>query len=1229
MHINSDKNHPIHRLLANRIIILDGAYGTTIQKNDLSENDFRGNPFKNHPVDLKGNNDILCLSQPAIIRKIHDDYLAAGADIIKTNTFNANEISQEDYKTAEYVYDINKTAAEIAVNSVKSFSHRTPGRPRFVSGSIGPSNKTLSMSADVNDPAARSVSFEEMVKAYYPQIKGLLDGGADLLLVETIFDLLSAKAVLYAIDTCFADTGKSIPVMLSVTIIDKSGRTLSGQTMEAFWITTKQYDLLSVGINCSLGPKQMRPYIEILSRLSSKYVSLHPNAGLPNAFGGYDETPQEMGVVLKEYAENGFLNIVGGCCGTTSEHIAVLAELINGIPPRKIPEKNYITELSGLEPLSILPTSNFINIGERCNVAGSLKFARLIRENDFEQALQIAKNQVENGAQILDINMDDAMIDGEKAMTHFLNLVASEPEIAKVPLMIDSSSWNVILAGLKCIQGKCIINSISLKEGEEEFIMHAREAQRFGAAVIVMAFDEQGQADTLKRRIAICERAYRILTEKINFPPEDIILDPNIFAVATGIKEHNTYALDYFEAVKHIKKHLPHAKISGGVSNLSFSFRGNNDIREAMHSVFLYHAIQAGMDMAIVNAGQIPVYEDIPADVRLVIEDVLFNRHTDATEKLVDLAQSFKGSKEEKKTDLSWRANKTEERLVYALIHGITDFIAEDIEAARLEYQDPIRIIEGPLMNGMEKIGDLFGSGKMFLPQVVKSARVMKQAVAILTPYIEANKSAAGLSVKGKILLATVKGDVHDIGKNIVGIVLGCNNYEIIDLGVMAPAEKILQEAVNQKVDIIGLSGLITPSLHEMAHVASEMERLNFNMPLLIGGATTSRTHTAVKIEPGYSGGPVVYIPDASRTVPVISELLSKTKRPSFEKKIRDEYRQIRENYNQKLTSSSLVPLNEARKNNFKTDWTRDNPFKPSFTGIKSFNSFPLNEIRKRIDWSPFFKAWELKGTYPDILNHPDSGNEARKLYDDAEKLLDQIEQNNLLEAKGVIGFFPANSIQDDIEIYADESRTQVLATLHMLRQQIRKTNGKFNLSLADFIAPRDSDLIDYIGLFAVTTGLGLDKMVDNFEKHHDDYQSILAKAIADRLAEGFAERMHELVRKKYWGYQKDENLNNEDLIAENYQGIRPAPGYPACPEHSEKETLFKLLNATETTEIKLTESYAMLPAASVCGYYFAHPQSMYFGIGKIDRDQVNDYARRKGISLNQAEKLLSPNLGY
>lgn len=1225
----NDKEQILRKLFNQRILILDGAMGTMIQTYRLSEQDYRGQQFKNHPCDLKGNNDLLSLTQPQVISEIHAAYLQAGADIIETNTFNANGISQNDYQMVDLVYEMNLAAARLARDAAKAMTAKTPAQLRFVAGALGPTNRTLSMSSDVNDPGHRAVSFEQVVDGYYHQTRGLVDGGADVLLVETIFDTLNAKAALFAIEKYFEESGRRLPIMLSVTIVDQSGRTLSGQTLEAFWISVKPYKLFSVGLNCALGSKQMRPHIEELNGIAPVYVSLYPNAGLPNEFGGYDESPQQMAQILNEYAQNGFINMVGGCCGTTPEHIRHFAEAMTGIPPRVPPQIPPLTQFSGLEPLTILPTSNFINIGERCNVAGSKRFARLIREGNFEEALQVAREQVDNGAQILDINMDEALIDSEKSIQRFLNLLSAEPDIARIPIMLDSSNWAVINAGLKCLQGKSIINSISLKEGEEAFIEHARTAQRFGAAVIVMAFDEQGQADTLERRINICRRAYDILTEKIGFAASDIIFDPNIFAIGTGMEEHSRYAIDYLEATHWIKSNLPQARVSGGVSNLSFAFRGNDAVREAMHSAFLYHAIQAGMDMGIVNAGQITVYEEIPKDLLELVEDVLFNRRTDSVERLTAFAHQAQATEQVKAVELKWREESVESRLSHAMIKGIVYFIEQDAEEARQKYDDPLKVIEGPLMDGMNRVGDLFGSGKMFLPQVIKSARVMKKAVAYLTPFIEAQKRKAGLSAKGKILLATVKGDVHDIGKNIVGVVLGCNNYEIIDLGVMTPADKILETAIEKKVDIIGLSGLITPSLEEMVHVAREMTRLKINLPLLIGGATTSRTHTAVKIAPACTTGMVVHVQDASRAVSVVSDLLSEQKRSVIAAGIQTEYEQIRQQHALRVTAGSLIPLTEARQNKFSIDWKQSVIVPPNFTGVKVFTDFLLDEIIPRIDWKPFFSVWELKERYPEILSDPVTGREARRVFNDAQKLLKKIADEKLLTARAVIGLFPANSLGDDIEVYADDERQRVRTTLHTLRQQLSKTNERRNFALADFIAPRDSGLPDYIGAFVVSTGFGIERLLAQFDKEHNDYQAIMVKALADRLAEALAERLHELVRKEIWGYAVAEQWSDQEIIGEKYQGIRPAPGYPACPDHTEKELLFDLLKATESIGVTLTENFAMSPAASVCGYYFAHAQAQYFGLGKIARDQVQDYARRKGMDIGQVEKWLAANLGY
>ncbi len=1218
----------LHRILKKRIMILDGAMGTMIQRYQLQEEDYRGKRFADYSIDLKGNNDVLSLTRPDIITEIHRQYLTAGADIIETNTFNANGISLRDYHMVELVYELNLASARLARAAAESFTKAEPTQPRFVAGSIGPTNRTLSMSGKVQDPGAREVTFDEVSDAYYHQIRGLVDGGADLLLIETIFDTLNAKAALYAAEKYFSETGRRLPLMLSVTIIDQSGRTFSGQTLEAFWISMKPYDLFSVGLNCSMGPEQMRPYLQELSAMAGIYVSLYPNAGMPNPFGEYDETPGQMATILQEYAEEGWLNIVGGCCGTTPDHIRAFHTAVKNLKPRTLPEPAIQTQFSGLEALTILPTSNFINIGERCNVAGSRRFARLIKEENYEEAIRVARSQVENGAQILDINMDEALIDSKGAMVRFLNLLMAEPDIAKVPVMIDSSDWDVILAGLKCLQGKSIINSISLKEGEEIFKAHARQALLLGAAVLVMAFDEKGQADTVQRRVAICQRAYNILTAELNFPAEDIICDPNIFAIGTGIEAHQNYALDYIEATRIIKSRLPYVKISGGVSNLSFSFRGHNTIRKVMHSAFLYHAIQAGMDMGIVHAGQIMVYEDIPSDLRQYVEDLIFNRRPDATDRLIEFAESLEEITVSKEEELAWRTLPVQERMEYALVHGVIDYIEEDADEARKSLGDPLMVIEGPLMSGMGKVGDLFGSGKMFLPQVVKSARVMKKAVVFLQPFIEAQNKGRPKAAKGKILLATVKGDVHDIGKNIVGIVLSCNNYEIIDLGVMTPVDKILKTAIEKKADIIGLSGLITPSLTEMVHVAREMERQRLEVPLLIGGATTSRKHTAIKIAPAYSGNVVVHVKDASQAVPTVADLLHSKKKEALKRKIKKEYAALVKAYEQK-GQSKLIPIEQARKNAFQFEWGPYQPPRPRLIGTRRFEDFPLTDLIPYIDWSPFFKVWELKGTYPKIFEDKKVGPEAHRLFDDAQKLLKRISEQGLLRARGVIGLFPANRIGDDIEIYGDEKRTSTLATFHFLRQQMERNGRQPNFCLADFIAPREQGIEDYFGIFLVTAGLGIEKLIRSFEQNHDDYSAILTRALADRLAEAFAEKLHEMVRKEYWGYSPQEQLDLAGLLHESYQGIRPAPGYPACPDHTEKEILFQVLKADAPADIKLTESFAMQPAASVAGYYFSHPGSRYFGIGKIGPDQVADYARRKGISILTAERWLAPNLSY
>lgn len=1225
------------KLLTERILVIDGAMGTMIQRYKLTEKDFRGERFKDYPHDLKGNNDLLSITKPEIIKEIHREYFSAGADIIETNTFNANRISQADYKMQDLAYELNFESAKIAKEVAVEFNKKFSDKPHFVAGALGPTNKTLSLSPNVNDPGYRAVTFDEVAETYYTAAQGLIDGGADIILIETIFDTLNAKAAIYGIEKLLNERSLDIPVMISGTIVDQSGRTLSGQTVEAFLISVSHTkNLVSVGLNCALGAKQMRPFVEDLSNVSDKFLSVYPNAGLPNEMGGYDETPQTMATVLKDFLESGFVNIVGGCCGTTPDHIRKIAEIVKNHKPRIPNTQEQYLRLSGLEPLVLRPDSNFMNIGERTNVTGSKKFARLIRENNFDEALSVARDQVEGGAQVLDINMDEGLLDSEVVITKFINLLEAEPDIAKLPIMIDSSKWSVIEAGLKCLQGKGIVNSISLKEGEEVFKEHARKVLSYGAAVIVMAFDEQGQADTLERRIEICSRAYKILTSEIGFQPQDIIFDPNILAIATGIEEHNNYAVDYLEATRWIKQNLPYAKVSGGVSNLSFSFRGNDPVREAMHSAFLFHAIKAGMDMGIVNAGQLEVYEEIPKNLLEKVEDVILNRRPDATERLIDFAEKVKKKDknltgaEEKKDD--WRKNSVEERLKHALVKGIVDYIDVDVEEARKNFSQPIEVIEGPLMAGMNVVGDLFGAGKMFLPQVVKSARVMKKAVAILIPYIEAEKEKNKSSRKqGKVLMATVKGDVHDIGKNIVGVVMGCNNYNVIDLGVMVHTEKILQTAIDEKVDVIGLSGLITPSLDEMVHVAKEMERRGMKLPLLIGGATTSRVHTAVKIDQNYSGA-VIHVLDASRSVPVVSNLLNdnEAERNNYIQSIKKEYAQIRDDYSKRKSEKNYISISVARENKLKINWRNSNIKKPNKPGITILNNFDLQILRDHIDWTPFFMTWELKGKYPSIFEDKSVGSEAKKLFNDANILLDKIISEKLLTANGVVGLFPANSVGcDDIEIYSDETRGGVKRVLHTLRQQIQKSQTEPNLALADFIAPKESGVDDYIGMFAVTAGIGIEKLVDKFEKDNDDYNSIMTKALADRLAEAFAEYLHIVVRKEYWGYAPDESLSNEDLIKEKYIGIRPAPGYPAQPDHTEKPILFSLLEAEKNAGIKLTESMAMYPAASVSGLYFSHPESRYFNVGKIEKDQVLDYHRRKGMSVDEIEKWLSPVLNY
>ena len=1223
-----DRTNQLHDLLAHRILILDGAMGTMIQGYRLQEADYRGERFRDWPRDLKGNNDLLVLTQPAIIREIHAAYLDAGADIVETNTFNSTSVSMHDYGMASLVPELNREAARLAREVADKYS--TPDRPRFVAGILGPTNRTASLSPDVNNPGFRNITFDELVAAYTEAAQALVEGGADLLMVETIFDTLNAKAALFAIQQFFDQTGQRLPVMISGTITDASGRTLSGQTTEAFWNSLSHIRPLSFGLNCALGATQLRPYIAELARIADTYVSAHPNAGLPNAFGEYDETPERMAATIREFAESGFLNIVGGCCGTTPAHIRAIVEAVKDLPPRQIPTIAPHCRLAGLEPLNIGPDSLFINVGERTNVTGSAVFKRLIKAGDYNAALDIARQQVENGAQIIDINMDEGMLDSKEAMVTFLNLIAAEPDISRVPVMIDSSKWEILEAGLKHIQGKPVVNSISLKEGEPAFVRQARLIRHYGAAAIVMAFDEQGQADTEERKFTICQRAYRILTEQIGFPPQDIIFDPNIFAIATGIAEHNNYAVDFIEATRRIKAKLPHALISGGVSNVSFSFRGNNPVREAIHSVFLYHAIQAGMSMGIVNAGQLAIYEEIPAELRERVEDVILNRRLDATERLLEIAPQYQGGETAaaSEKEQEWRSWPVAKRLEHALVKGIDEFVEIDAEEARQQAERPLHVIEGPLMDGMNVVGDLFGAGKMFLPQVVKSARVMKKAVAYLIPFIEAEQAEGKRRSNGRIVLATVKGDVHDIGKNIVGVVLQCNNFEVVDLGVMVPAQKILDAAREHQADMIGLSGLITPSLDEMVNVAKEMHRQGFAVPLLIGGATTSAMHTAVKIDPQYPG-PVVYVKDASRAVGVAQNLVG-TDSKAYVVQTQADHARKRDQHANRQQREPLLPLAQTRINRSPTDWAHYTPPKPNFLGIRAFDNYPLEELVARIDWTPFFHAWELRGRYPAILDAPEQGEQARHLFADAQAMLDRIITERWLTARGVIGFFPANRVgEDDIALYTNETRDRIAATLHHLRQQSPKPDGKPHRCLADWIAPRASGVADYLGAFAITTGIGIDERIMAFERAHDDYRAILLKALADRLAEAFAERLHERVRKEFWGYAADETLSNDDLIAEDYRGIRPAPGYPACPDHTEKGLLWQLLDVDRNAGLHLTESFAMTPTAAVSGWYFSHPEARYFGIGRLDRDQVADYAQRKGWTIAEAEKWLAPNLGY
>jgi 5-methyltetrahydrofolate--homocysteine methyltransferase len=1224
----------LEQLLRQRIVIIDGAMGTTLQQYQLDEAAYRGERFKDWAQELKGNHDLLNLTRPDVVAEVHRAYLEAGADIIETNTFSSQAVSLADYRMEHLAYEMNVAAAGIARRVADEFMAEHPERACFVAGAIGPMNRALSLSPDVNNPAYRAVTYDQVTQAYYDQARGLVDGGVDMLIVETVFDSLNSKAGLFAIQKLFADTGVRLPVMCSFTITDASGRTLSGQTVEAYWNSVSNNDLLSVGINCALGPKEMRPFIEELSRIAPIYVSAYPNAGLPDPLSptGFPETPETMAPQLRDWARQGWLNLVGGCCGTTPEHIRAIAAAVKDCRPRAIPQVEPYLRLSGLEPLTLRPDTNFVNVGERTNVTGSPKFAKLILNGQYEEALSVARQQVENGAQMIDVNMDEGLLDSEAAMVKFLNLIAAEPDIARVPIVVDSSKWSIIEAGLKCVQGKAIVNSISLKEGEEKFKEQARLIRRYGAAVIVMAFDERGQADSYERKIEICERAYRILVDEAGFPPQDVIFDPNILTVATGMEEHNNYAVDFINATRWIKENLPLAKVSGGVSNISFSFRGNNAVREAMHSAFLYHAIKAGMDMGIVNAGQLAVYDEIPKELLDLVEDVLLNRRSKsgegATERLIAFAETVKKQDKAEAKEQEWRMASVEERLSHALVKGVADYIEQDIEEARQKYGRPLNVIEGPLMDGMNVVGDLFGSGKMFLPQVVKSARVMKKAVAYLQPFMEAEKAVNGAGrAQGKVLMATVKGDVHDIGKNIVGVVLACNNYEVIDLGVMVPCEKILKTAREQNVDIIGLSGLITPSLDEMQHVAREMQREGFTTPLLIGGATTSRVHTAVKIAPNYEP-PVVHVLDASRAVPVVGALVNPETRGNFALRNQSAQQRDREHFESSREQKRSLTLDQARANRTPIDWATTEIARPEFTGVRLLKNYPLEQIAPFIDWSPFFHAWELKGVFPRILDDLATGAQARKLYEDAQALLERIVSRRELRAHAVYGFWPANAVGDDIEVYVDENRSRVLTVFHTLRQQSEKRAGQYNQALADFVAPRESRRIDYIGGFAVTTGIGLNELCARFERDHDDYNSIMAKALADRLAEAFAELLHKRAREE-WGYGRGENLKIEDLIKERYRGIRPAPGYPAQPDHTEKRLLFDLLQAEQNAGVQLTESFAMIPASSVSGLYFSHPDAKYFALGKIERDQVEDYARRKGMEVKEVERWLGPNLNY
>ncbi|SDY21020.1 methionine synthase [Hymenobacter psychrophilus] len=1246
---------PLHAILRQRVLVLDGAMGTMIQRHPLTEEDFRGSRFQGHPKPLRGNNDLLSLTRPDIIRGIHAEYFAAGADMVETNTFSGTTIAQADYGLEHVVYELNYESARLARAAADEYSALTPDKPRFVAGAVGPTNRTASLSPDVNRPGFRAVTFDELAAAYHEQVRGLVDGGVDALLIETIFDTLNAKAALFAVQQFFDEGGRVVPIMISGTITDASGRTLSGQTVEAFWNSIRHLPLLSVGLNCALGADQLKTYVQELARLADVHVSAYPNAGLPNAFGGYDESAQEFADVVENYLKEGLVTVVGGCCGTTPQHIAALNALAERYKPRQLEVKIAAgeqpavgsngevfnasfststtsgTRLAGLEPFNITPASLFVNVGERCNVTGSRAFARLVRTGDYDAALAVAREQVEGGAQVLDINMDEGMLDSELAMTTFLNLIASEPDISRVPVMIDSSKWSVLEAGLKCVQGKSIVNSVSLKEGEQVFLQRARTVRQYGAAMVVMAFDEDGQADTLERRIAICQRSYELLMG-IGFPAEDIIFDPNILIVGTGLEEHRNYGVEFIEAVRWIKTNLPGVLTSGGVSNISFSFRGNDVVREAMHAAFLYHAIRAGLDMGIVNPNQLAVYDEVPPALLELVEDVLLNRRADATERLLDFAETVKDQKgtsnQPAAGSLDWRNLPVQERLAHALIKGITEFIDEDTEAARQELNRPLEVIEGPLMAGMGVVGDLFGAGKMFLPQVVKSARVMKKAVAYLEPYLLADRQSGDRQTAGKILLATVKGDVHDIGKNIVGVVLACNNFDIVDLGVMVPLERILDEAQKQGADMIGLSGLITPSLDEMVYVAQEMEKRGLKTPLLIGGATTSRLHAAVKIAPQYSG-PIVHVNDASRSVGVAASLLGSA-RETYARAIHDEYRQLRNDYAGRQREKAYLTIEAARENGFKADWETTPITKPSFLGTRVLEDYDLAELAEYIDWTPFFQTWELKGRYPRLLDDPTVGEAATQLFQDAQRMLRRIIDEKLLTARAVIGFWPANTVDHDtIEVYHDDSRQQVQAEFFTLRQQSEKAAGVLNLAFSDFVAPRATGRTDYIGGFAVTAGLGIEPLLAQYAAEHDDYSSIMLKALADRLAEAFAERLHQRVREEFWGYNPAESLSNDDLIQEKYQGVRPAPGYPGCPDHTEKITLFNLLDAENTTGISLTENLAMYPASSVSGLYYAHPDSRYFGLGRVGQDQVADLAARKRMPLPELERWLMPNLNY